>query len=603
MKKLFICALISLTAFGQNAQVVPEFSLTRFTINDGGRGGLGAATGDVLPALKFRATLGVHYENNPLAYFRNGQRVGAVVSDRLQLHLGLGFGITSWLQVAAELPLLVMQRGDDLTATAGTLIPESFGLGSPRIAFRLGLLTQRAGGLIASDTGIDMALQVGASLPFGVGAALTVENGWNVTPQLSLGRNFGPVRFGAEVSALIRTAPIALTATSLRDTVGSQLGVRALLSSTGDGFRVEGSFHSMMSLAGQTPPGFELLAGARLPVGPIEFFVLGGPGFGSLPGTPQFRVFGGIGLRADVGECDEGQSHTPTQCPDLDDDQDGIKNRTDRCPLEPEDKDNFEDDDGCIDADNDADGVKDTIDLCPIEPGPKSNRGCPVKKAKDTDKDGIIDTEDECPTEPGPKENKGCPVKDKDGDGLDDDIDKCPTEAGPKSNGGCPIKDKDGDTVTDDTDNCVDVPGPVENQGCPKEQKQLVIITADKLVIKEKVFFATGKATILPVSFDLLRQVASVMRQHTEIQGIVIEGHTDSKGSADMNRKLSLNRARSVMQFLVHEGIDDPRLKAVGYGPDRPADTNKTEPGRANNRRVEFIISHESAPKIEEVKP
>lgn len=590
MKRLLplLVALAATAASAQQAQPLPAFSLTRFTLSDGGRGGLGAATGDVLPQGRFRATLGFHYENNPLVYFRNNTRVGAVIAHRAQLHLGLGFGITSWLQVAGELPMVVAQGGDDLTTLAGTTTPDSFGIGSPRLAVRVQVLSQFGTGL-AKNGPLDLALQVGLALPFGYGNALAVESGWNVVPQLSFGREFGgAVRLGGEVSALIRPAT-ALTAGSLKDTVGSQLGLRALLSSVGDGARFEASFHSLVALEGAAPPGFELLGGARVPVGPLELFALGGPGFGSLPGTPSFRVFAGVGLKPQAERCEAGQPHQPADCPELDDDRDGLINRRDRCPLEPEDKDQFDDDDGCPDPDNDGDRVPDTEDKCPIDYGPKSNQGCPVK-VKDRDYDGTPDAQDKCPDQPGPKNRDGCPIIDEDGDGVEDAVDACPKEYGPKERKGCPLVDKDGDTVEDARDNCPDVKGTPENQGCPPEEKQLVIITSEKLVITDKVYFATGKATILPVSFPLLNQVAKVLRTHPEIEAVTVEGHTDDKGSAKLNRKLSLNRAKAVKAYLEHQGIEPERLNAQGFGPDRPADTNATEEGRANNRRVEFII-------------
>lgn len=580
---------VSSVAAAQQAQPLPSFSLSRFTLNDGGKGGLGAATGDTLDQYKFRATLGFHYENSPLVYYRNGVSQGALVEHRAQLHLGLAFGITSWLQVAGELPMVVLQTGEDLSNKAGTVAPDSFGLGSPRFALRLGILSQGGGGL-ASSMPLDLALQVGLSLPFGVGNALNIENGWNVVPQLSAGRDFGPVRFGGEFSALIRQG-VALTPSTTRDTVGSQLGLRALVSSTGEFVRFEGSFHTLIPLDGGVPAGFELLGGVRVPIGPMELFALGGPGFGNLPGTPTFRVFAGLGIKPWAEKCDASSTHTPNECPELDDDGDGIRNRLDKCPLEPEDRDQFEDDDGCIDPDNDRDRVLDGDDKCPIEPGPKSNQGCPVR-VLDNDHDGTLDADDKCPTIPGPKSNQGCPIKDRDGDGIEDADDKCPDEKGPKERQGCPLKDRDGDAVEDSADNCPDEKGVPENQGCPAKEKQLVIITKDKLVITDRVYFATGKATILPVSFGLLNQVASVLRNHPEIPMVTVEGHTDDKGSAKMNRKLSLARAKSVMAYLVHQGIDQNRLNAMGFGPDRPADTNKTEAGRANNRRVEFIIEH-----------
>lgn len=583
--------LLAGTALAQQAAPLPSFSLSRFTLNDGGRGGLAAATGDTLPRHRFRATLGIHYENNPLVYYRDTTRVGALVAHRAQLHLGLGFGITSWLQVTAELPMVIAQTGDDLTQTAGTTTPDGFGLGSTRLAARVAFLSQGAGGL-KGNAPLDLALQVGLALPFGVGNALNIESGWNVVPQLSAGGELGPVRLGGEVSALIRPAT-ALTANTVRDTVGSQLGLRVLVGSTGEGARFEGSFHSLIPLEGGAPPGFELLGGVRVPIGPLELFALGGPGFGSLPGTPTVRVFAGLGIKPQAERCEATTKHDPADCPDLDDDRDGLKNRVDRCPLEPEDRDQFEDDDGCIDPDNDHDRVVDAEDQCPIEPGPRTNHGCPIR-IRDNDNDGTPDLQDKCPTVPGPKNRDGCPVKDQDLDGVEDEVDACPTEAGPKERKGCPLKDKDLDTVEDARDNCPDVKGSPENQGCPEEERQLVIITADKLVISDKIYFATAKATILPVSFPLLNQVAQVLRSHPEIPMVTVEGHTDDQGSAKLNRKLSLGRAKAVVAYLEHQGVDVARLNAMGFGPDRPADTNKTEAGRANNRRVEFILEHEA---------
>ncbi|HEY1087181.1 MAG TPA: OmpA family protein, partial [Archangium sp.] len=191
---------------------------------------------------------------------------------------------------------------------------------------------------------------------------------------------------------------------------------------------------------------------------------------------------------------------------------------------------------------------------------------------------------------------EGCPIKDQDQDGVEDEVDQCPTEPGPRERKGCLLKDRDEDTVEDARDNCPDVKGLVDNQGCPAAERQLVIITQDKLVISDKIYFATAKATILPVSFPLLNQVAQVLRTHPEIPLVTVEGHTDDQGSAKLNRKLSLNRAKAVVAYLVHQGVDASRLNAMGFGPDRPADTNKTDAGRANNRRVEFIIEHETKP-------
>jgi outer membrane protein OmpA-like peptidoglycan-associated protein len=147
------------------------------------------------------------------------------------------------------------------------------------------------------------------------------------------------------------------------------------------------------------------------------------------------------------------------------------------------------------------------------------------------------------------------------------------------------------------------VAGPADNQGCPVKVKQLVVITAEKIVIKDAVYFATAKAQILAKSFPLLTQIASVLKAHPEIPRLVIEGHTDSVGKREANVKLSQARADAVRAYLLKQGIVGDRLSSIGYGPDRPANDNDTEDGRARNRRVEFMIDWEAKPAAEPVAP
>jgi outer membrane protein OmpA-like peptidoglycan-associated protein len=71
---------------------------------------------------------------------------------------------------------------------------------------------------------------------------------------------------------------------------------------------------------------------------------------------------------------------------------------------------------------------------------------------------------------------------------------------------------------------------------------------------------------------------------------IEIGGHTDSKGTKEYNQRLSENRAKSVVNYLINNGINEKRLKYKGYGESTPIDDNNTESGRINNRRVEFKI-------------
>ncbi len=100
--------------------------------------------------------------------------------------------------------------------------------------------------------------------------------------------------------------------------------------------------------------------------------------------------------------------------------------------------------------------------------------------------------------------------------------------------------------------------------------------------------FDTGKATILPESAKTLDEAANVLKAASSLK-IEVAGHTDNVGNADANQKLSLERAKSVSAALVQRGIAASRLTAKGYGQTSPVADNRTEDGRAKNRRVELV--------------
>jgi outer membrane protein OmpA-like peptidoglycan-associated protein len=134
------------------------------------------------------------------------------------------------------------------------------------------------------------------------------------------------------------------------------------------------------------------------------------------------------------------------------------------------------------------------------------------------------------------------------------------------------------------------------------DQRSLVVIqvqlepaivqtTKDEVVILEAVQFDTAKATIRKESEPLLREVANNLLRYTEIKKIEVQGHTDSQGSDRFNLTLSQQRTESVMQALVAYGVEPARLTAVGYGETCPVSTNDTDAGRADNRRVQFMVA------------
>jgi len=108
-------------------------------------------------------------------------------------------------------------------------------------------------------------------------------------------------------------------------------------------------------------------------------------------------------------------------------------------------------------------------------------------------------------------------------------------------------------------------------------------------IVLRNIFFDFDKATIKPESANELDRLIKLLTENPSIK-IELGSHTDSKGADDYNMKLSDNRSKSVVEYLISHGISADRLTAKGYGETKPIDTNDTDAGRQNNRRSEFKI-------------
>lgn len=287
-------------------------------------------------------------------------------------------------------------------------------------------------------------------------------------------------------------------------------------------------------------------------------------------------------------------------------DNDGVADKKDKCPNTPPGV--AVDVNGCP-LDRDADGVADYQDACPDVAGIQSLKGCP-----DKDLDGITDKEDRCPEVAGSVELKGCPDADKDGivdiddkcpgtktgykvdatgctldndqDGIVNEEDLCPELAGILAFKGCP--DTDGDGVSDKDDRCPTVKGPIPNKGCPEIAKvDIQRIT----VIASKIYFETNKAELKLISHSALDDLAEILKRNENVN-LTVEGHTDSDGDDAYNADLSQKRTESVKAYLISKGIAESRLTAIGYGETKPVADNKTNAGKAKNRRVELKTSY-----------
>ncbi|QTE38254.1 OmpA family protein [Mucilaginibacter gossypii] len=153
--------------------------------------------------------------------------------------------------------------------------------------------------------------------------------------------------------------------------------------------------------------------------------------------------------------------------------------------------------------------------------------------------------------------------------------------------------DSDGDGVVDVNDKCPNTPAgqKVDGSGCPLAKPVVYVTEEDKKVVKDAIKnleFDLGKATIRAHSYPSLDRVAQLLVDKNF--SLKLAGHTDNTGSADLNMRLSKDRAESVKSYLASKGANPSRIEATGYGQTQPIATNKTAAGRQANRRVEFTL-------------
>lgn len=125
----------------------------------------------------------------------------------------------------------------------------------------------------------------------------------------------------------------------------------------------------------------------------------------------------------------------------------------------------------------------------------------------------------------------------------------------------------------------------LERVATVKQEERGMVIT-----VSGSVLFASGKSELLPSARAKLADVATALKNQSPDTGIVVEGHTDSRGREDFNLELSTKRAEAVREYLASHGVAPDRIRAEGLGFSRPVADNKTAEGRANNRRVEIVV-------------
>jgi outer membrane protein OmpA-like peptidoglycan-associated protein len=156
-----------------------------------------------------------------------------------------------------------------------------------------------------------------------------------------------------------------------------------------------------------------------------------------------------------------------------------------------------------------------------------------------------------------------------------------------------PVADSDGDGINDDVDMCPDVAGVANTRresrhGCPERRRNWrARFERNRLVIDEKIMFATNSAEISEDSATLLDEIAETIKEAgRRVKLIEIAGHADERGKAEVNVALTGERSGSVVAALVERGVDESKLRGMGYGSYCPL-----EPGNHDaNRRVEFVV-------------
>ncbi|MFZ5477902.1 MAG: OmpA family protein [Myxococcota bacterium] len=140
----------------------------------------------------------------------------------------------------------------------------------------------------------------------------------------------------------------------------------------------------------------------------------------------------------------------------------------------------------------------------------------------------------------------------------------------------------------------------------PRDARPISVLVGEKkLDLSDKIYFELDSAVIDPASYPLLDEVAKALAAAADVLVVRVEGHTDSRGAALYNQKLSEDRAAAVRDYLLGKGVAQERLVAAGFGESQPIDAAENEDAWEKNRRVEFVIEKraEPAPIEQELLP
>jgi outer membrane protein OmpA-like peptidoglycan-associated protein len=548
---------LALAMLGMAAQVNAQgrFDVENFTPSADQEGSVLRLQGaQTLQQAAYSIGLFGSYERNPLTIRDNdGKRLGDLIGSVGTLTLLGTVGIYDRLDLGLAIPIHRVSAGSGFAIApprdvqAALISKSKAAFGDIELTPRFSLIERKNGGKVG------LAVLVPLWLPTGDDSLYAGES-FRAEPRLSVDADLSPVTLVGNVGYMVRKR-VELLGRSLDDMLRWGAGANiVLVDKLSALIEFSGAFNVLTDHYRKYDAPSEGMLGLRWIHSGFLMQVGGGTGLVRGVGSPQYRLFASVGYAA---------SPAPA---DLDPDRDGILGGADRCPTQAEDVDGFEDADGCPDLDNDQDGVPDAQDRCPNVA---------------EDRDGFEDAD-------------GCPDLDNDHDGVPDADDHCPDQAedkdGFQDEDGCPDLDNDQDGIPDADDHCPNEAGVAAQQGCPAPVTSNVQITGNKIELNQSVFFASNSAEILGQSLPLMDEIAKLLLDHAELQKVVVEGHSDNSGGHNHNLRLSKQRAESVVQALIKRGVAADRLRAEGYGPDRPLVPNDSDENRAKNRRVQLRI-------------
>jgi outer membrane protein OmpA-like peptidoglycan-associated protein len=498
-----------------------------------------------------------------------------VIENSSGLQLGGAYALLGRFEVGAHIPLYMQSGQADGDPRMGFTHPPASGTARGNLRLhakaRLGRARGGLGSFVAGASAIvvvptaSQGQFTGSDQPELRLLALGSFTPAALASRLALSVNAGAVLRGkSEYANIVQQSGVAWS-------VGASYRVLDALWATTEVFgEATASGRRQQAGAGMMPPAtvlspVEWLAGLSYRLGSqVTVGLAGGRGVTDGLGTPAARAV--FSLAFVPGAPAPGPTE-PDQ-PDKDADGDGISDRADGCPSEPEDKDGFDDADGCADPDNDGDGVPDARDRCALEPedkdGFQDDNGCPET---DNDGDGIPDAKDKCQNEPEDKDGfqdlDGCADPDNDQDGLADAGDKCPTQP---------------ETIN----------GNQDDDGCPDKGDTTIILSPARIETLDPIQFTGLKLT--KASLPLLEQVAATMRAHPEIVRMRVTVHVQPTEDPDADQARSDRRARAVREWLVQWGIAPARVEARGFGSTKPLVAADQRGAAKINDRIELII-------------